>query len=98
MLGYDVLTKLVWGTACPQAFTDWGSFIFDLKSATIYFIKQLYQYTPPPKYPVSDNPKKRDRNAEIRQRKADGESVPDLAKAFNISKGRVYQILKGKRK
>ena len=82
----------------PQAFTAWGSFIFDLKSATTYFIKQLYQYEQAPEYPVSDNPKKRDRNTEIRQLYADGEGVPDLAKAFAISKARIYQILKGKRK
>ena len=85
------------GHRLPQAFTDWGDFIFDLRSATIFFLKQLYQHQSLPKYPVSDNPKKRDRNTEIRQRYAEDESVPDIAKAHNISRQRVYQILKGKR-
>jgi Mor family transcriptional regulator len=36
-----------------------------------------------------------ERNREIGQRYLSGESVPRLAKAFGVSKPRIYQILKG---
>jgi Mor family transcriptional regulator len=59
----------------------------------------LYSNQTPPQSPVSDaTPTKQERNAEIRQRHAEGELVSDLAKEFGISVQRIHQILKGKRK
>jgi len=86
------------GRTLPHAFSAWGKFVFDVRSATTFFLKQLYQFESPSEKPLSDNPNKTDRNIEIRQRYEAGESVPDLAKAFNIAKQRVYQILKDRRK
>jgi hypothetical protein len=52
-----------------------------------------------PLAPLSDHtPSKPDRNHEIRQRYAHGETVVNLAAAFDISQQRVSQILHGKRK
>ena len=82
----------------PHAFSAWGKFVFDVRSSTKFFLSQLYQLEKPSDTPLTDNPKKQSRNDEIRQRYADGESVPDLAKHFGISKTRIYQIPKGKRK
>ena len=67
---------------------------YDMKA----FLRELYNFRAAPKEPQSDVVKKPKRNAEIRQRYEEGESVPDLAKAFGISKPRIYQILKGRRK
>ncbi len=51
-----------------------------------------------PTSPVSDGtPKKYDRNAKIRTRHQQGESVATLANVFGISKQRVSQILRGQR-
>jgi hypothetical protein len=52
-----------------------------------------------PTAPVSDGtPKKCGRNAEIRARHQQGESVATLADVFGISEQRVSQILRGQRK
>jgi Mor family transcriptional regulator len=52
-----------------------------------------------PTSPVSDGtPKKCDRNAEIRARHQQGESVATLAGVFGISEQRVSQILRGQRR
>ena len=52
-----------------------------------------------PTTPVSDGtPKKGERNADIRARHQQGESVATLADVFGISEQRVSQILRGRRK
>ena len=52
-----------------------------------------------PTSPVSNGtPKKGDRNAEIRARYQQGETVATLATVFGISEQRVAQILRGQRK
>ena len=52
-----------------------------------------------PAGPLTDHtPSKRIRNQEIRARYAQGETVVDLAAAFDISQQRVSQILRGRRK
>jgi hypothetical protein len=48
--------------------------------------------------PSSHTPSKPARNQEIRQRYAQGETVVNLAAAFDVSPQRVSQILLGKRK
>jgi Mor family transcriptional regulator len=55
------------------------------------------QKTPP--FPLTDHtPGKYERNRRIRARYAQGETVVDLAAAFDISQQRVSQILRGQRK
>jgi Mor family transcriptional regulator len=52
-----------------------------------------------PTAPVSNGtPKKGDRNADIRARHQQGESVATQAEIFGISEQRVWQILRGRRK
>jgi Mor family transcriptional regulator len=52
-----------------------------------------------PTSPVSNGtPKKCDRNADIRARHQQGETVATLAEVFGISEQRVSQILRGRRK
>jgi Mor family transcriptional regulator len=52
-----------------------------------------------PKSPVSDGPSpKCARNAEIRIRHKNGESIATLAKVFGVSEQRVWQILNDRRK
>jgi hypothetical protein len=83
----------------PHAFRADGSFIFTFEEAVFFLVNRLYPGSPTPPPPQSPStPKKVDRNAEIRARYAAGMSVPDLAKEYGISKNRVYQILRGKRK
>ena len=77
----------------------WGISVHSLEDAAHRILKLLYADQPPSKTPISNvTPKKIHRNAEIKRRYADGESVPDLAKAFGISEQRVHQILRGRRK
>ena len=77
----------------------WGTSVHSLEDAAQRILNLLYGDQPPSKFPISNlTPKKTRRNQELRQRYADGESVPDLAKAFGISEQRVHQILRGKRK
>jgi Mor family transcriptional regulator len=52
-----------------------------------------------PSFPLTDHtPSKHERNRRIRARYAKGETVVELAEAFDISQQRVSQILHGKRK
>jgi Mor family transcriptional regulator len=52
-----------------------------------------------PVAPLTDHtPGKRARNQEIRARYAQGETVVELAQAFDISQQRVSQLLRGRRK
>jgi hypothetical protein len=77
----------------------WGTSIHSLEDATETILKLLYEGEVLPQSPVSNStPRKTQRNLLIRQRYADGESAPHLAKDFGISEQRIYQILHGKRK
>ena len=52
-----------------------------------------------PLAPLTDHtPSKLTRNQEIRERYAQGETIVDLAEAFDISEQRVSQVLRGRRK
>ncbi|HMN11322.1 MAG TPA: helix-turn-helix domain-containing protein [Bellilinea sp.] len=83
----------------PHAFRADGSFIFTFEEAVFYLVNRLYPGLPEPASPQSQGtPKQIDRNAEIRALYAQGMSVPELAKRYGISKNRVYQVLRGKRK
>jgi hypothetical protein len=87
------------GHRLPHAFTADGSFIFTLEEAISSLVNQLYGDLPLPTSPQSQaTPKQVKRNAEIRVKYEAGTSVPDLAREYGISKKRVYQILRGKRK
>jgi len=87
------------GHRLPHAFRADGSFIFSFEEAVSALVNRLYPGSAAPSAPQSQStPKKVDRNAEIRARYAAGMSVPDLAREYGISKNRVYQILRGKRK
>jgi hypothetical protein len=87
------------GHMLPHAFTADGSFVFTLENAVSHLVNQLYHGLPIPASPQPQaTPKQVARNAEIRAKYKAGTSVPDLAKRFGISKNRIYQILRGKRK
>ena len=83
----------------PHAFTADGSFVFTLENAVSRLINQLHRGVPFPTSPQSQaTPKQVERNAEIRAKYEAGTSVPDLAREYGISKKRIYQILRGRRK
>jgi DNA invertase Pin-like site-specific DNA recombinase len=87
------------GHRLPHAFRADGSFIFTFEEAVASLVKRLYPGAPPSSTAQSPRTrKKRNRNADIRARYAQGVSVPDLAKEYGISRNRVYQILREKRK
>lgn len=87
------------GHTLPHALSASGSFAFSLANAISHVIGLLYKSAPIPQEPQTDGTKpKKQRNAEIRARYAVGVSVPDLAQEYDISKARVYQILRGRRK
>lgn len=72
--------------------------VHNISEAARCIIGLLYGELPPafPQYFKGTTQKKR--NQEIRECFEVGESIPDLARAFQISEQRVHQILKGKRK
>ena len=77
----------------------WGISVHSLKQATQAVLLLLYRDQPVPQFPKSDKWKRKTRrNEQIRARYAEGESIPELAKAFGLSNARVHQILHGKRK
>jgi len=77
----------------------WGISVHSLKQATQAVLLLLYQGQLIPQVPKSDKWKRKTRrNKQIRDRYAEGESIPELAKAFGLSNARVHQILHGKRK
>jgi hypothetical protein len=87
------------GHMLPHAFTAWGSLLVSVDYAVNTILKRLYIRKSLPSMPISGKtPRQVDRNAEIHIRKENGESVPDLAKAYGISEQRVHQILRGRRK
>jgi Mor family transcriptional regulator len=52
-----------------------------------------------PMVPLTDHtPGKHERNQEIRERYTQGETIVDLATAYDISQQRISQILRGQRK
>jgi hypothetical protein len=83
----------------PHAFRADGSFVFTLEEAVSCLVNRLYSGSPAsPSSRSQSTSKKVVRNVEIRARYAQGVSVPDLAREYGISKNRVYQVLRGKRK
>ncbi len=67
--------------------------------ASTIFIDWIYFGETPPDAPISgETPRKNERNEEIRKRYAEGESIPELAKACGLSNARVHQILHGRRR
>ena len=77
----------------------WGTSVHSLERATQALLRLLYTGQLAPDVPQSNKtPEKVKRNAEIKRRYAEGESVPDLAREFGISEQRVHQILRGRRK
>lgn len=84
-MGNDVLHTGLYITGVPR-----------LTESVLYLLWLLYQDQPlPQNEPISrKTPPKTDRNDEIRQLYAEGWSVPKLSKHFEISKPRIYQILK----
>jgi Mor family transcriptional regulator len=64
--------------------------------AAFHILDMLYD-TPFPTEPQNDLPSKTERNAEIRVRYEQGETVGELAAAYEISEQRVSQIIHGRR-
>lgn len=70
---------------------------FDIWLAAFHILNQLYD-SPFPSEPQNDLvPEKVERNAEIRARYEQGETVGELAADFEISEQRVSQIIHGRR-
>jgi Mor family transcriptional regulator len=64
-----------------------------------YGMLLLYIGQKMPLDPLTDyTPSKHTRNQEIRERYIEGETIVDLAEAFEISAQRVSQVLRGQRK
>jgi Mor family transcriptional regulator len=63
-----------------------------------YGMLLLYIGQKMPLAPLTDHtPSKHTRNQEIRERYAQGETIVDLAEAFELSAQRVSQVLRGRR-
>ena len=69
---------------------------FDVWLAAFHIIEMLYD-SPFLTVPQNDLPTKAERNAEIRTRYQQGETISQLAATFDISEQRVWQILRGQR-
>ena len=69
---------------------------FDMWLATFHILDMLYD-TPFPTEPQNDLPSKTERNAEIRARYEQGETVGELAVKFELSEQRISQIIHGRR-
>ena len=70
---------------------------FDIWLAAFHILDRLYD-TPFPTEPQNDLvPAKAERNADIRARYDQGETVSELAAAFGLSEQRVSQIIYGRR-
>ena len=62
-------------------------------------LERLYAGEPLPQKPVSNKrSEKLPRNRNIRQRYQDGETIAELARAYNLSQQRIHQIVNFKRK
>ena len=66
--------------------------------AGVALLSWLYKDTLQPKPRNFKVPRREERNQAIRARFAHGQNSIDLAKAFGISRKRVYQIIHGQRK
>jgi len=76
-----------------------GISVHSLKQATQAVLLLLYRDQPIRQVPKSDKLKRKTRrNKQIRAQYAEGESIPELAKAFGLSNARIHQILHGRRK
>jgi hypothetical protein len=69
---------------------------FDIWLAAFHIIEQLYD-TPFPTEPQNDLPSKKERNAKIRARYEQGETVGELAVEYKLSEQRISQIIHGRR-
>ncbi len=70
---------------------------FDIWLAAFHIVEMLYD-TPFPTEPQNDlPPEKTERNAEIRARHEQGETVGQLAVEFKLSEQRISQIIHGRR-
>jgi hypothetical protein len=70
---------------------------FDSWLAAFHILEMLYD-SPFPSEPQNDLvPTKAERNADIRKRYEQSETVSELAAAFGISEQRVSQIIRGRR-
>jgi hypothetical protein len=69
---------------------------FDIWLAAFHIIEQLYD-TPFPTEPQNDLPSKEERNAEIRARYEQGETVSELAVEYKLSEQRISQSIHGRR-
>jgi hypothetical protein len=69
---------------------------FDIWRATFRIMEMLYD-TPFPTEPQNNLPSRTERNAEMRTRYEQGETVGELAETFEISEQRVSQIIHGRR-
>lgn len=77
----------------------YADFMRDLDRAVQLLLGILYGDTPEPPAPLSDKTAKlQGRNEQIRTRYAIGETLVELAAAYNISLQRIHQIVHGKRK
>ena len=88
----DILGQ--WNPVPHRGFEDTAC--FDLWLATFHILEMLYD-SPFPTVPQNDLPIKAERNAEIRTRHQQGETISQLAATFDISEQRVWQILRGQR-
>ncbi len=65
-----------------------------LNSAIQKLLERHYQGIPLPSQPISHKtPTKINRNRRIRERFADGESIADLARDYELTDQRVFQII-----
>ncbi len=75
---------------------DYVSFRLDAVKAMSAVLYLLYRDVPTPTSPLSLKiQEKKERNAAIRQRFYEGESLTELAHAYSISEQRVHQIVYG---
>jgi len=72
---------------------------YSLQRASSHIVRLLYPDFSLPEIPLSDRtPTKYERNFAIRERFAAGESIADLARDYDISDQRVFQIVHRRRK
>lgn len=71
------------------------SFPFSLASAVSFILRLLYINSTLPTSPITRHiVAKQDRNQEIRERYASGETLAELAKDYGISEQRVHEIVR----
>ena len=72
-----------------------GAYLYHgLETATQMVLRLLYFDQPVSDSPATSyTPTKSERHTQIRDRYAQGETIPELSEAFNISRARVHQII-----